>query len=337
MSCSWQLPHPRPPFFPRASPLLPPACSIYDAILPQIYAAMIGVVVTKGRLPEAAWYSAAEASLTAIYALHPAPEHLSAAMLRCLARRAFAPAPADGGDADGAPADGGDADGAPAEQADEAEGEEAQHEAMQEGDESQVVDGAAAGEEAGEGEESAGPAASEQTQQGVSQGQAGEAAQSQPRSMHFVEDLCRFFFALGHVALQHLVGGDVGAAPRRGGCRLPLLPLQAAWCLQPGCPLLCGNRRCSLSAPPRLCGACAWSVRSAPLRSALSAWRLAARLVGGWLGWGGVGAPGCGSAGVGGRARWDVPAFWEWPPTASVTGGNLISWVYLQHPPSAPS
>ena len=154
---------------------------MYDGVAQQVYAALTGVVVASP-LPEASWYSAAEAAITAIYALHPAPEHLSGAILKHLARAAFA---AGGGAADGA------ADGA------ELAGEDgAEAEAMQ-------ADAPAAEEPAGEeaGEE---PAASE--------GEGAQQARStQPRSMHSVVGLSRFFFALGHVALQHLVSGwEVG-------------------------------------------------------------------------------------------------------------------------------
>ncbi|KAL4434047.1 hypothetical protein ABPG75_000488 [Micractinium tetrahymenae] len=168
----------------------------YDAILPQIYAALAQVVVASP-LPDSAWYSAAESALTAIYTLHPAPEHLSAAILRQLARRAFAPAPEQ----------------AAGEAAEQAEGAEAMH-----------ADGAGAaatgqqeeGEEEGEQREAGatasqqGAAADGQEQQEGAQPaesqQTGSAGGSQaPVSMHSVVALTRFFFALGHVALQHLV------------------------------------------------------------------------------------------------------------------------------------
>ena len=129
--------------------------------MPQIYAALTQVVVASP-LPEAAWYSAAESAVTAIYALHPAPEHLSAAVLRHLARQAFATAPSAGEEA-----------GAGEEAMDATDGNEAAAEGEH-----------APGEEAGE---------------------AQPAAASVPRSMHAVVPLCRFFFVLGHVALQHLV------------------------------------------------------------------------------------------------------------------------------------
>lgn len=151
------------------------------------YAALTRVVVASN-LPEASWYSAAEAALTAIYALHPSPEHLSAAALRHLAKAAFSTPP------DGAAA-GVDAAAQPAasEQSGQAEsGEEGEEAAPME------AEGPAAESEEGASEEGedAEPAASLQT---ASQQEGG------PRAMHSVVPLSRFFFALGHVALQHLV------------------------------------------------------------------------------------------------------------------------------------
>ncbi|KAL4446838.1 hypothetical protein ABPG77_008082 [Micractinium sp. CCAP 211/92] len=144
----------------------------YDAVLPDVYAALTRVVVAS-RLPDSAWYSAAESALTAIYTLHPAPEHLSAAILRQLAHQAFAPAP---GQADSADAD-------------------TSTDAMEADD---VTDG---GQEEGE-----------QGEDGGATGQPGDGAEGQqaggsqaPARMHSVVALTRFFFALGHVALQHLV------------------------------------------------------------------------------------------------------------------------------------
>jgi hypothetical protein len=59
-----------------------------DALSPaataRIYRALAKVVVASG-LPESAWYTAAEAAVAAIYALHPAPHELSAAILRRVA------------------------------------------------------------------------------------------------------------------------------------------------------------------------------------------------------------------------------------------------------------
>lgn len=138
-----------------------------------MYAALTQAVVAS-RLPDSAWYSAAESALTAIYTLHPAPEHLSAAILRQLARQAFAPAP-------------GQADSADAMEADDvaAGGQE-------EGEQGEDVSGA--------GQHGAG-----------AEGQPAGGSQA-PASMHSVVALTHFFFALGHVALQHLV--RAGLAPR---------------------------------------------------------------------------------------------------------------------------
>jgi condensin complex subunit 1 len=53
-----------------------------------MYAAFVRTVVTSP-LPEASWYSAVEAAIASIYALHPTPEHISAAIIRRLAEEAF--------------------------------------------------------------------------------------------------------------------------------------------------------------------------------------------------------------------------------------------------------
>lgn len=160
----------------------------------QVYAALTRVVVASP-LPEAAWYSAAESALTAIYTLHPAPEHLSAAVLKHLARAAFAAAPADGG----AASERTDAAGG-------AEGEEAEVEGG--GEAPMDADCAApAEEEADEGEEQ--PEKQAEEEQPAASGQP-EGSQA-PRAMHSVAALSRFFFALGHVALQHLVSGLAAA------------------------------------------------------------------------------------------------------------------------------
>lgn len=151
-----------------------------------MYTALTRAVVASP-LPEAAWYSAAEAALTALYTLHPSPEHLSAAVLKHLARDAFASQAGGEEEAQGV-----------AEQGAAEEG--ASEEAMEADD----ADGTPAEEQPAEGEASEGgaaPAASQQT------GQTGSQA---PRSMHSVAALSRFFFVLGHVALQHLVGAGGG-------------------------------------------------------------------------------------------------------------------------------
>lgn len=190
----------------------------------RVYAALAAVVVASP-LPEAAWYSAAEAALTALYALHPAPEHLSAAILRHLARAAFAPAAEGQGAAAGeeASVQQGEGAAAGAEEGDEVE----------QGGEAMEADGSdapdAAEEEGGEG--GVAPAASEQ-------GSLAPGSQV-PRSLHSVPALSRFFFALGHVALQHLVRCQAtdmhpAAPPGRGACD---------WFVQAACRL-CSARAC---------------------------------------------------------------------------------------------
>eukprot|EP00887_Chlorella_sp_A99_P003643 scaffold7.g3643.t1 len=137
------------------------ATGAYDDVLNGVYAALIRTVIASP-LPDSCWYSAAEAALTALYHLHPTPEHLAAAILRRLAARAFAA----GGPAASAAA------GAPGAEAMEGVEGEAQGEAR-------VEDRPALPQ----GEEKSVPS----------------------RPLHSVSALGRFFFALGHVALQHLV------------------------------------------------------------------------------------------------------------------------------------
>lgn len=173
----------------RAHPCNPLPCSVYDAILPHVYAALTRVVMAS-RLPDSAWYSAAESALTAVYTLHPAPEHLSAAILRQLARRAFAPAARQ---AEGTEAM--EADDAPAAAGGHAEGEQS---------EASGADGEQ--DAAAEGRQEGGQPAESQQTGGVGGSQA-------PVSMHSVVALTRFFFALGHIALQHLVRGPVREGP----------------------------------------------------------------------------------------------------------------------------
>lgn len=171
------------------------SCSVYDGVVNHVYAALTRVVVASP-LPEAAWYSAAEAALTALYALHPSPEHLSAAVLKRLARTAFASQAggAEEEEQDTAAGGKGAAEGAEA----GAAAEEPAAEAMDaDNAEGAAAEGGEAKEQAAgdkaEGEGAAAPAASQQT--------GSQAA----RSMHSVVALSRFFFVLGHVALQHLV------------------------------------------------------------------------------------------------------------------------------------
>lgn len=261
--------------------------SLYDGVVHQVYAALTCVVVASP-LPEAAWYSAAEAALTALYALHPSPEHLSAAVLKRLARTAFASQAgaaeeeeqdtAAGGKGAEAAAAEEEEQGADAMDADDAEG------APAEGEDAEAQQPAA--DKAGAA--AAAPAASQQT--------GSQAA----RSMHSVVALSRFFFVLGHVALQHLVrrqtvtceGAAVltcaGALP----CGLGWLPCLARerahtnLCLHrlslyvpsPSHPT--SPTRSSSSAPPRRCAACGWSARRRQRRSGRSGWPRGAPPVG---------------------------------------------------------
>lgn len=54
----------------------------------QVFSALTRTIIASP-LPEASWFSAAEAALAALYTLHPAPEQLAAAVLRHMAGRAF--------------------------------------------------------------------------------------------------------------------------------------------------------------------------------------------------------------------------------------------------------
>ena len=116
----------------------------YEHLMDAMFGAFTRVVVASP-LPDASWYSAAEAAIAALYVLHPAPEHVCAAILRRMAVAAFATAAA---------------------------GESADTE---------------------ESGEAGGPAA------------AAPIAADADLSSFAVRPLSRFFFALGHVALQHLV------------------------------------------------------------------------------------------------------------------------------------
>lgn len=77
-----------PPPFDSSSCHLPVCCSAYDDVLDSIYAALTRTIIASP-LPEASWFSAAEAAVSAIYALHPAPEQLCVAILKQMAGRAF--------------------------------------------------------------------------------------------------------------------------------------------------------------------------------------------------------------------------------------------------------
>lgn len=133
---------------------------MYDAQLPRIFAVLVRAVVASP-LPEVGWYSAAEAAVTALYALHPSPEHLSAAMLRHLALAAFSPA--------------------------------------------DLASGAGQEQQEGEAMDAEGPAAAPDGGEAEEDSEEGAGQQGAPPALHSVSSLSRFFFALGHVALQHLV------------------------------------------------------------------------------------------------------------------------------------
>ena len=177
-----------------------------------MYAALAGVVVASP-LPNASWFSAAESALGALYALHPTPEHVAGALLRTLAKRAFAAQPADG----------------------------------MEG----VEEGAA-----GPGEGGA---------EAVTQGSAG--------ASYSASALARFFFVLGHVALQHLVRPAAAGAPAcwagRPAGTAPAAPNRTPNPPAPPC-------RCMWSAWQRRCVAGARMQRRRRPRTVQSAWLLGA-------------------------------------------------------------
>ena len=64
---------------------------LYDNLRTEMYAALTRTVVASP-LPDSSWYSAAEAALAALYNLHPAPEHICAAIMRHVATSAFSAA-----------------------------------------------------------------------------------------------------------------------------------------------------------------------------------------------------------------------------------------------------
>lgn len=63
---------------------------LYDGMRTEMYAALTRTVVASP-LPDSSWYSAAEAAIAALYNLHPAPEHICAAIMRHVASSAFSP------------------------------------------------------------------------------------------------------------------------------------------------------------------------------------------------------------------------------------------------------
>ena len=154
---------------------------LYGEDLSRATHAALTAVLVASPLPEATWYSAAESALTAIYSLHPAPEHLCGAVLKHSARLAFAEVAPAGAPAAEAVAAGDGGDG----EAMDAEGPAA---AGDEGDEEQ------GDEEQGEGQ------------------QAEAAASAARRSVYSVTAMSRFFFLLGHVSLQHLVSERMSAS-----------------------------------------------------------------------------------------------------------------------------
>ena len=61
---------------------------LYENVRTQMYAALTTTVVASP-LPDSCWYSATEAALTALYNIHPAPEHIAGAIVRTMARNVF--------------------------------------------------------------------------------------------------------------------------------------------------------------------------------------------------------------------------------------------------------
>ena len=61
----------------------------YDDVRNDVYAAFARAIVSS-EVPDAVWYTVAEASLAGLYALHPKPEDVSCAIIRTMADQAFA-------------------------------------------------------------------------------------------------------------------------------------------------------------------------------------------------------------------------------------------------------
>jgi condensin complex subunit 1 len=61
----------------------------YDSVREDVYTALVRVVISS-EIPDAVWYTVTEASLNALYALHPKPEDVSCALIHTLAQQAFA-------------------------------------------------------------------------------------------------------------------------------------------------------------------------------------------------------------------------------------------------------
>lgn len=61
----------------------------YNSVREDVYTALVRVVISS-EIPDAVWYTVTEASLRALYSLHPKPEDVSCAMIHTLAGQAFA-------------------------------------------------------------------------------------------------------------------------------------------------------------------------------------------------------------------------------------------------------
>ncbi|WPT11640.1 Condensin complex subunit 1 [Picochlorum sp. SENEW3] len=61
----------------------------YNSVREDVYTALVRVVISS-EIPDAVWYTVTEASLRALYSLHPKPEDVSCAMIHTLAEQAFA-------------------------------------------------------------------------------------------------------------------------------------------------------------------------------------------------------------------------------------------------------
>jgi len=75
---------------------------LYDSSLEAVYSALVATVVSSP-LTDSSWFSAAESAITALYCLHPAPEHLVSSILKHMARQAFSQSQSGGGATDDAP------------------------------------------------------------------------------------------------------------------------------------------------------------------------------------------------------------------------------------------
>ena len=64
------------------------ADEVYSPVRNDVYTALVRAIISS-EIPDSVWYTVAEASLNALYSLHPKPEEISSALIRNLATQAF--------------------------------------------------------------------------------------------------------------------------------------------------------------------------------------------------------------------------------------------------------